>query len=368
MVLPPSELNRVKMLAEKYAQIGFRPLGDEHQLLMQAASADPTALDPVVTILVTQFNNGLIRAGNELGLINWLNGFAKISEHLRAKIAATVSNEVLDFHGSDFAEQGLRNAARALSETLMVERPRHYFDLCRKILTSNGSIFIIGAGFSYDSYTPLLREMEGIACSTLYDLGVKDPRDLYHADEYKAWEQISRGWQIFQKHVAFTLLPKEPSEQHLKLAELFHDEHIKHIVSFNWDDLVEKAYEKLYDTDIPKITKEDDKSEHALWKLHGDIDSPEERWVLPFEKGVVFQGLRQIVLKTTLPAIVIGYREQEEVVRDKLLDVLENRGGVTRIRTDLTDNPPETFADNALMAMKKIKIGIETAKKSTYSA
>lgn len=368
MALPQSELNRVKMLAAKYAQQGFVPLGDEHTLLMRAANADPTALDPVVSALVQRLNNGLLDAGDECPVINWLNDFAKISEHLRAKIAATISKEVLDFHGGDYAEPNLREAVQRLSETLRVERSRHYFDLCRKILTSNGSVFIIGAGFSYDSYAPLLKEMEGIACSTLDEVGVEDPRDLYHADERKAWEHISRGWQIFQKHAAYMLLPKEPSDQHLILAELFHAGHITHIVSFNWDDLIEKAYRNLYDTDIPKITKEDVKNDRALWKLHGDIDNPEERWVLPFEEGKVFQALQQIVLQTTLPAIAIGYREQEPVVCSNLITVLENRGGITRIRPDLPTNPPDTFTDNSLMAMKKIKAGIESAMKSAYPA
>lgn len=368
MALPPSELNRVKVLAAQYAQVGFVPLGDEHTLLMRAANADPTALDPVVSVLVKRLNNGLLDAGYELSVINWLNSFAKISEYLRAEIAARISKEVLDFHGSDYAEPKLRTAVQRLSETLKVERSRHYFDLCRNILTSNGSIFIIGAGFSYDSYAPLLREMEGIACSTLYDLEVKDPRHLYHANEQKAWEVISGGWQIFQKHVSFTLLPKEPSEQHVILAELFHAGHITHIVSFNWDDLVEKAYKKLYNEDIPMITGEGATSEHALWKLHGDIAKPEERWVLPFEEGTVFQALQQIVLQTTVPAIVIGYREQERVVRESLITVLENRGGITRIHPDLANNPPESFADNGLMAMKKTQAGIESAMKSAYPA
>lgn len=171
-----------------------------------------------------------------------------------------------------------------------------------------------------------------------------------------------KGVADFQKHVAFTLLPKEPSNQHIILAELFHAGHITHIVSFNWDDLVEKAYRNLYDADIPKVNKENVQSGHAIWKLHGDIDNPEERWVLPFEQGKVFQALQQIVLQITAPAITIGYREQEQVVRERLLSVLENRGGITRIRPDLPNNPPETFGDNALMAMKKIKNGLESAK------
>ncbi len=111
----------------------------------------------------------------------------------------------------------------------------------------------------------------------------------------------------------------------------------------------------MYGEDIPRVVRESATSEHALWKLHGDIADPEERWVLPFEAGRVFSALEQLALRTTLPAIVIGYREQESVVREKLITVLEHRAGVTRVRPDLTNNLPESFADSALWAMKKLK-------------
>ncbi len=367
MALPQSELNRVKQIAESYARVSMI-LDPDYRYLIHVGKTDPTALDEVVSVMTDYFNRGMINTAWILRTVVCLRGCANISEYLRTKIAASISKDVLDFHSSDDSEPKLRTAVKKLSETLMLKRPRHYFDLCRNILTSNGSIFMIGAGFSYDSYAPLLREMEGIACSTLYDLGVKDPRTVYQTNEREAWGIISGGWQIFQKHVAFMLSPKEPSDQHLILAELFHTGHITHIVSFNWDDLVEKAYRRLYDTDIPKITKEDVESEHALWKLHGDINNPEERWVLPFEEGKVFQALRQIVLRITVPTISIGYREQEPVIREELFAVLENRGGITKIRPDLSNNPPETFADNSLMAIKRIKNGIETAMKSVYPA
>ncbi len=129
MTLPQSELKRVKTLADKYARIGFVPLEGECTLLMRVANADPTALDQVVSVLVTQLNTGLLHSGYEISVIAWLNGFANISEYLRAKIAETISKEVLDFHGSDYAEPNLRAAVQKLSETLRVERPRHYFDL-----------------------------------------------------------------------------------------------------------------------------------------------------------------------------------------------------------------------------------------------
>lgn len=363
MALPQSELKRVGSIANIYASAAIIR-GPDQPYLMQVAKTDPTVLDQVVTIMTDYFNRGIVDAGRIVETVNCLYHFAEISEHLRAEIAATISEDVLDFHSSDYAEPNLKTAVQRLSETLRVERPRHYFDLCRNMLTSNGSIFLIGAGFSYDSYAPLLREMEGIACCTLDDLGVKDPRYLYRTDERKAWEHISRGWETFQKHVAFMLLPKEPSDQHIILAELFYTRRVTHIISFNWDDLVEKAYRKLYNTDIAKIAREGAESDHALWKLHGDISNPGERWVLPFEEGKVFQALQQILLKTTVPAIAIGYREQEPVVRERLLTLLENRGGITKIRPDLSNNPPETFADNSIMAMKKIKAGIESAMKS----
>jgi len=367
MGLPPSELERLSTLATRYGRGGFVALGDEHQFLMRAARADPTALGDLVSVLVRALNVGHIMAGTESAAMRWLKEFAETSEHLRAKIESAISKELLDYY-CDFAEPDLRKVAQALSETLKVERPRHYFDLCRNMLTNNGSIFVIGAGFSYDSYAPLLREMEGIACSVLWDLGIPEPRRLYHDDERKAWHCISGEWHRFQNHVASALLPKEPSQQHLILAELFHEQKITHIVSFNWDDLIEKAYNKLYNEDITLISGEGTTSDHALWKLHGDIAKPDERWVLPFEDGRVFEALEQIASQTTLPTFVIGYREQEEIVRSRLITPLENRAGITRIRPDLASNPPESCADNAVMAMKKIKAGLEAAEQSTYPA
>jgi len=369
MALPQPEFNKAIRLAAKYAKPGMIiPLTSDFQVLIRVASADPSAIDTAISVLVLKFNEGLIHPGHEATVIRWFNGFAKVSEYSRSKIASGLSKDLLDFYCGASLDPGLRQAAEQLSDTLKVERPKHYYDLCRNILNNNGSIFIIGAGFSYDSYTPLLRETEGIACSTLFDLGVTDPRQLYHTDERKAWEMIWKGWQIFQNHIAYMLLPKEPSDQHFILGELFHAGHITHIISFNWDDLVEKAYSKLYNEDIPVVTGESITSTHALWKLHGDIAHPEARWVLPFEKGRVFNALGRIILETTLPTISLGYREQEAVVRQKLIAVLENRGGITRIRPDLTNSPPESFGDNALMAMKKIKAGFESAKRSVQSA
>ncbi|MFH1639953.1 MAG: SIR2 family protein [Chloroflexota bacterium] len=368
MALPQSEINRLKKIANLLGTTNFM-LRDDIRYVIQIAKIDPTAVSAIVDMATGGLRSGSIQASWLSSLLLLLRELANTSEYLRDKISQQISSESLDFYVSDYVDGVISKAAQGLLETLNLERPKHYFDLCRQILTCNGSIFVIGAGFSFNSYAPLLREMEGIACSTLYDLGVKEPRNLYYEDERKAWQIISsKGWQIFQNHMSFTLLPKQPSDQHFILAELFYAGHISHIVSLNWDDLVEKAYQTLYKETIPLINKEDQTSEHALWKLHGDVANPDERWILPFEEGRVFRALEKLALQISLPGVVIGYREQEKVVREKLLNTLEKRGGVSRIRPDLPNNPPESFADDALKAMKTIKASLESAKKSVYPA
>lgn len=368
MILPESEREQVKGIAYRYRQHYFVPRGDEFRYLMSIGSSDPTALEPVVQALVAILNTGRLSAGTHRSCFVWLDAFAQLSEYLREAIVSEISQEVLEFYCGGNIESDIQGFAKRLSDTLRLERPKHYFDLCRTILTNGGSIFVIGAGFSYDSYAPLTREMQGVACSVLDDLGEVSPRELYSGSEQEAWRRISNGWQIFQKHVAYVLLPKEPSDQHLILAELFHEGLVTHILSFNWDDLTEKAHKKLYSVDIPVINKDGQSSDHALWKPHGDVAIPNERWVLPYEHGRVFAALEQIAHDTTLQTFIIGYREQEQLVRTKLIEPLEKRGGVTRIRPDAPNEPSDSFADNALSAMRKIKDGIESARKNIYPA
>ena len=140
---------------------------------------------------------------------------------------------------------------------------------------------------------------------------------------------------------------------------------VTQIVSLNWDDLIEKAYRESFGEDIPKVTQDSEIAESALWKIHGDVQHPNQRWVLPYEPGRVFDGLRSLASKSSIPGLVIGYRELEEVVREHLISVIENRGGITRIGPELETSYPHTFNDNALMAMKRLSIALESAGTAT---
>lgn len=335
------------------------PMTADLKFLVDTANNAPHSLTGVIAVLVGHFNKGLIHTQFLERALRLLLRLSEAADILRAEIADSISKDLLDY----YCLQGDSRTAEQLAEELRIERPRHYFDIARNILASGSCVFVVGAGFSYDSYAPLLRETEGIACSTLYDLGIENPRELYKTDDRRAWQVIQRGWETFQQHMSAMLLPKEPASQHFVLAELFYEELVRHIVSFNWDDLIEKAYKDKFGEDIPKVTREEISSEHALWKLHGDVCHPTERWVLPYEEGRVFEALHAIVSRTTLPGIIVGYREQEPIVRTQLIEVMEQRGGLTRIRPDVEQNPPAYFRDNASMAMKKIRAGLETARK-----
>jgi len=328
-------------------------------LLRNAVKVEPPVVEPAVEFLVASLNTGQITPGDILPCLGLLADFAGESEQLRVMMDESIDYGLLDH----YCNQEMGNSIR-LSEALRIGRPQHYYDLARSIRISGGSIVVIGAGFSYDSYAPLLREMEGIACVTLDDLGVSHPHELYQSNSTDAWSKLGANWQLFQSHVYHMFYPKQPSEQHFILAELFHDELITHIVSLNWDDLVEKAYRGRYGEDIPKVTHDGIAHVHALWKVHGDVLDPSERWIYPHEEGRIFDALHSSVSNTAVPGIVIGYREQEPAVCNRLISILESRGGVTRIRPDLESSPPGNLSDSASIAMKRLKAGLDSARQS----
>ena len=365
MTIPDALRSQTEKIISDWA-IGrsLAPLGERMEVIRHVAQLDPTIVEPAADALAVCLNDGKL-LGMEVAYLNLLQHFANVSESLRVRINDGIDHTLLDHYCNDETNSGRQQTAVRLSETLKIGRPMHYFDLARRIRTEGGSIVIIGAGFSYDSYAPLLIEMDGIACSTLDDLGVSDARQFYQDNEIDAWKILGEGWEMFQRHMTFFLSPKTPSEQHYILADLFHQGLITHIVSLNWDDLIEKAYKEQFGEDIPKVVEDGESADSALWKIHGDIEFPEQRWILPYESGRVLDGLRSLASKSMFPGLVIGYREQETVVREDLISVIENRGGITRIRPDLEITDPHAFNDNALVAMKRLKSGVESASNAT---
>jgi len=127
--------------------------------------------------------------------------------------------------------------------------------------------------------------------------------------------------------------------------------------------LVEKAYRQSYGEEIPKVANDGLANDHAIWKVHGDISDPSVRWILPYEDGRIFDPLHTAVSNGLVPGIIVGYREQESEVRNRLISVMEKRGGVIRIRPDLEASPPDSLSDSAATAMKRLKAGLDWARR-----
>lgn len=202
----------------------------------------------------------------------------------------------------------------------------------------------------------------------LWQLGELNANQLYEEHPERVWDRIAtKGRAEFQRLAAGLLKTKQPAEQHVILARLFQENLINHIISFNWDSLVEEAYSELYGQAIPLISTSGSSSAHALWKMHGDVNDPDEPWVLPFEAGRLSDELLNEINSKVTGAIIIGYNENEPVVRERLIEPLSGRGLVTRIGPNHPQNPPGSFSDNATDAMKKLSKGFKAAMNSNQS-
>ena len=140
-----------------------------------------------------------------------------------------------------------RDKVECYSKLLYTTSRREAFDYSRighKIGLS-GCILIIGAGFSYASHVhittelgPLMQEVFEVVRANRPEVKIpekSDPRDCDH------WKIIKQEASEFRSVFKSKNEAKYPSSQHKCAWEMFSDNRIKQIVSFNWDDLIEKA-------------------------------------------------------------------------------------------------------------------------------
>ena len=358
-MLPQAIVHKIETLSGEYRRGRFTPMGTDHTFLKRAAETDPSALTTLVHQLCVGVNSGNVDPGFLDAAFGWLADFASTSSILREEVKKSLHTDLLEYYAGDDAPGASRLAA-----ALALELPRHYFDVCRQILAgAQTCVVIIGAGFSYSSTAPLLTETRFLAVDVLQRLGEPTPSQMYDERPLEAWQRIAKdGREEFQRLASGLLETKQPAEQHYALSKLFHQGVVGHIVSFNWDSLVEAAYLKLYGEVIPTVSDPGSTSAHALWKMHGDAADPIGTWVLPYEEGSISEELLEVLNVGVTAAIIIGYNEREAVVRERLIAPLDVRGAITRIGPELEDNPPAAFRDTATQAMMKLEAGFKAAR------
>lgn len=234
------------------------------------------------------------------------------------------------------------------------EEDRRLADLARSLISLHQpAVLVIGAGFSYDTM-PITSELKPLLVPLLRQHGIDNPVALLQEHDEEAWRIVKAHKDEFKKAFIGWNARSAPAPQHQIASRMLRDSQLTHIISFNWDNLCEQAYEELFGERMPKVHRKDTLPQKpSLWKLHGDVDNPSEPWVFPYEPGRVFDSLIEslenvVVARPPEYALIVGYSEWESNVREKLISWLEkNIPTVLRVRPNW---PPDDKGGMALPA------------------
>lgn len=239
-------------------------------------------------------------------------------------------------------------------EMAPMERDAAVVEIVRSVARLNQPlIIVIGAGFSYESM-PITSEVVRLLVPLLREEGIGDPVGLITRDDRAVWEIAKKREHLFKMLFAVWSARANPGVQHQLVAEMLHRGQISHLISFNWDDLVERAHSDTFGSPLRKINEDGGVPEGpSLWKLHGDVQAPEQDWSFPYDEGRVFtsliESLDQMFRTTsTAGAVIIGYSEQEHEVQTMLVSLLErNAPRVLRVRPNWPEQDQRGIPDSA---------------------
>ena len=118
-----------------------------------------------------------------------------------------------------------------------------------------------------------------------------------------------------------------PAPAHDAISELVHRGYCELVVSLNWDTGLEESHRRLYGHPLAVG------GQYA--KPHGNASEPDGKWVLPFERGQLPEGLlaRVTSMASQRPRtlLIAGYSESDEHVVTQLISPLAERWDVVRI-------------------------------------
>jgi len=184
----------------------------------------------------------------------------------------------------------------------------------RERIKSYCSIFLVGAGLSFESGIPLTKVLEDL----VNFCGVKNYDEL-RRDREKCLKFKLEFKKICDK--------KQVGTSHRLIVKNF-PEYILEIICLNWDNLIERAAKELNKV-IHKVNEDTIvKNERYLWKFHGDVENIEGRWVFPDEKGYVFNCFLDYIKRTELRNqmfifVIVGYSEREEEIYENIIHPFE---------------------------------------------
>jgi len=197
----------------------------------------------------------------------------------------------------------------------------------------HGSIIVMGAGASYSVGMPLCGQLAPIVWNVVEaNLDLKKELDIplessvkdYIGDDFnlavKAYDEISHNDEAYNEfRKLFCDLNNEKNKinsiVHETIRRMLHNGHITLVVSFNWDDLLESAWTRLYGTEINDCMTQ-------LIKPHGCVRNVKEKWILPNSPGFISKDDKKIINRITQrpkTLILVGYSESDEAIVNELI-------------------------------------------------
>jgi hypothetical protein len=179
------------------------------------------------------------------------------------------------------------------------------------------SIFLVGAGISFESGIPLTKVL-------------KDLVKFCGAEDYDELRRDREKCLRFKLEFKKICDKKHVGTSHKLIAKNF-PEFILEIICLNWDNLIERAAKELGKS-IHKVNEDVAvRDERYLWKFHGDIENIKESnikgkggWVFPNEGGYVFNCFLDYIKRTELKNrmfafIIVGYSEGEKEIYENII-------------------------------------------------
>ncbi|AJG96775.1 hypothetical protein LF65_00084 [Clostridium beijerinckii] len=210
----------------------------------------------------------------------------------------------------------------------------------------HGAIVVLGAGASFEAGLPLYSQFPSMVWQTVDEFPVIKEKLKYSINMpakniigedvgkiKKSFEDIEneKGASLRFKELFKAVNDRHNNKisyVHESLCKLIHMGYVKLVISFNWDDLLECAWERLYGTNI-------NSNKINLIKPHGDVRNINEKWIFPNSPGklsaVELNLISDITRDEVGAFIILGYSEQDRVISDLLIQPNESRYKMYRI-------------------------------------
>ncbi len=292
---------------------------------------------------------------------------AKEVPEVRDQIIQDLGDILYEYKGlmPDLPDAQILDSLLITLELPVSTRDGHLRSLARSIVSlGQPTVLVVGAGFSYDTM-PITTELRPLLLVLLRCEGVDNPVQLLQENDQEAWQIVKRRESDFKQMFAGWCARTTPCFQHTMACEMLHAGQITHLISFNWDDLCERAYTDRFGGSIPKVTTNQAlPSQPALWKLHGDVENLVDQF-FPYEPGRVFDSLlasleQAVRVKSPAYALIIGYSEWEPEVKKRLVEWLEkNVSMVLRVRPNWPAHDESGMSDSAKRFFQRLRIYME---------